>query len=43
MAAVPGSTPSTVARSVVTSGRLRERCRIGHAISDGASEAVATW
>ena len=36
------STPLTVANSVVTSWRPRSRWRIGQAISDVASEAVAT-
>ena len=34
---------STVANSVVTSLRSRSRWRIGQAISEVASEAVATW
>jgi hypothetical protein len=31
----------TEASKVVTSGRRRKRCRMGQAISEGASDAVA--
>ncbi len=35
------SMPVTSASNVVTFLRLRKRCRIGHAISEGTNEAVA--